>query len=430
MNKFFLIITLTLGFLVILADGISITSGLALALMAFSLITIYLYAKREEMKEKEVISLEKIRNAIMTHSREIILTLDPEGIILSCNKMVEKMTGYKASDLIGKNFTGFIHVKDDEKNLKNFSKKYSKDFKTFSDLLLFAQELPIEEDVIWSFKENKQLYFQASITPLRDAESAFIGFLVEGNEITDRIKLSEKLLESSAATQNAQQAQHRFLVSMSHDLRTPLTAIIGYTEVLRTNSENNLSDKQLAFLQRIDESGQHLLEMINDIMLLEKFETRKEVLKISEVRVGDLLTEIFQDVETLAEKKKISLEIEGLQNCAPISTDEEKLYRILSNLIVNAVKFTPQGSVRVVITQDEQTHQPVKIQVIDTGIGIDLRYHPQIFEPFFQIHREANRGTGNGLGLSICKAYSQLLGYKISFKSELGKGSTFTLDLS
>ena len=218
---------------------------------------------------------------------------------------------------------------------------------------------------------------------------------------------------------------------MSHDLRTPLTAIIGYTDILQHNVEDNLNDKQFTHLKKIEENSLHLLEMIQDIMTLEKLEARKETVQLSEVRVGNLIEQIFHEVEIKAAKKGITLKVEGLEGSEPLHTDEQKLYRILMNLIANGVKFTNEGSVRVVVTQDKQTHQPIRIDVIDTGIGIKPIHQKKIFQPFFQVDRAAEKeDEGTGLGLSICKSYCQLLGYYISFKTEFGKGSTFTLDLT
>ncbi len=409
----------------------SITNWVGFLLMATCLLAIYTYASRSEKEKKDLISLEKLRNEIMSNARGIILTLDPKGCITSFNKMVERISGFPFSEVIGTPFSQFIDAEDDKINLQNFSKKYSKQFDSFSDLLLFAKEHPIEEDVIWTFKKNERRFFQASITPLVCSEGFFTGYLIEANEISERVKLNEKLIEARAEAENANRAKSQFLTSMSHDLRTPLTAIIGYVDILDQNRGENLTEKQLTYIKRIGDNSQYLLEMVQDIMALEKFEARKETIQFSEVRVGNLIEQIFEELEIKATQKGIILKAEGLEGLEPLHTDEQKLYRILMNLIANGVKFTDEGSIRVVITQDKLTHQPIQIDVIDMGIGIDSAYHDQVFQPFFQVNRATKKGDeGTGLGLSICKSYSQLLGYKLSFKSELGKGSTFTLDLS
>ena len=407
----------------------NVSNALVFILMSSSLIAIYSYASREEKKQKQIVFLDKLRKMMMDHSREVILSIDSNGIITSSNKILTELTGYSHLDLIGKPFAKFIDPKDDETNLNKFSKKYSKQFLTFAELLLYAKDQPIEGDVVWTFKPGQQRHFQSSITPLIDTDGNFTGYLLEGNDISEKIKLQEKLIKTSAETENANRAKDQFLTSLSHDLRTPLTAILGCTEILEQNIENNLNEKQFKLLKWIKENGQHLLAMVADILTLEKFIARKEIVNVSTVNIDQLIEQIFHEVEISAAQKGIVLKLEGAEGAEPIQTDVEKLFRLLTNLIANAVKFTSHGSVRVVIKQAEHTHLPVSISVIDTGIGIDSTYFDQIFKPFFQINR-TTRNEGNGLGLSICLAYAQLLGYKLSFQSTFGKGSTFTLDLS
>jgi len=407
----------------------NVSNALVFVLMSSSLIAIYFYADREEKKQKQVLFLDKLRKMIMEHSRGIILTLDPRGSITTCNKNLIELTGYSDTDLIGKSFSKFIDPHDDEINLKKFSDKYSKQFSSFGEVLLHAKEQPIEGDVVWAFKPGQQRHFQASITSLIDPDGNFTGYLLEGNDISERIKLQEKLIKTNAEAENANRAKDQFLTSLSHDLRTPLTAIIGCTEILKETGENNLTEKQFQLLKWIQDNGQHLLTMVADIMSLEKFLARKEVVNVSAVNVSQLIEQIFHEFDAVANRKGLILIMEGAEGAESIQTDGDKIYRILSNLISNAVKFTPQGSVRVVVTQDTQTHQPVRVDVIDTGIGINPAHFDQIFQPFFQINR-TSQNEGSGFGLSICLAYAQLLGYKLSFHSVLGQGSTFTLDLS
>lgn len=372
----------------------NVGSGIAFLLTGFYLISIYTYATRSEKEKKVLFSLEKLRNAIMENSREVILTLDTKGMFTSCNKLVERITGFPPSKIIGTSLLRFIRPEDDEFNLKNFSKKYSRHFGSFAELLLFAKDQPVEEDIIWTLQNNERAYFQASIAPLIDADGTFTGYLVEGNEITERVKLNEKLIEARAEAENANRSKSQFLASMSHDLRTPLNAIIGYTDILQNNVENNLSKKQFIYLKRVEENTQHLLEMIQDLMTLEKIESRKETIQFSEVRVGNLIEQIFQEVELRAAKKGITLKAEGLEGSEPLHTDEQKLYRILANLITNAVKFTEKGSVRVVVTQDKQTHQPIRIDVVDTGIGIDTIHQKDLPTFFSGRSNVQKRGRG------------------------------------
>jgi len=223
-----------------------------------------------------------------------------------------------------------------------------------------------------------------------------------------------------------------FLANMSHELRTPLNSIIGFSDVLK--GIDLLNERQKRYVDNIGASGRVLLHMINDILDLAKMESGKMELKLSEFRIGPIVHAQCDMVRSLSEEKNIDLEVEIQPDLPPLYQDQGKVQQILTNLLSNAIKFTPEGGRITVLVQREEPGTLV-LTVRDTGVGIAEEDRGVIFEKF----RQGSTGlgddnltreySGTGLGLSIVKELCRLLGGEVSFESELGKGSEFTIRL-
>ncbi|MCX7393312.1 MAG: HAMP domain-containing sensor histidine kinase [Planctomycetales bacterium] len=228
--------------------------------------------------------------------------------------------------------------------------------------------------------------------------------------------------------------KNEFLATMSHELRTPLNSILGFSDVLLSNGPT-FDDKQRRYLGHIQSSGRTLLNLINDVLDLAKIESGKMELHPVEFSLYEVIERTVGAMAALAEKKNIDLHWQSDSGLPLLFQDLGKLQQILSNLLSNALKFTPEGGrvvVRVVLTDPER----VSLIVEDTGIGIPLIDQERIFEKFRQgAPLSGQRGAltreyeGTGLGLSITKELSKLLGGEIRLHSEFGKGSVFTVGL-
>ncbi len=223
-----------------------------------------------------------------------------------------------------------------------------------------------------------------------------------------------------------------FLANMSHELRTPLNSIIGFSEVLQGISA--LNDKQKRYANNIQKSGRVLLEMINDILDLAKMEAGKMEVRPTEFRIDTLVQAQCDMIRSLAEDKNIDLVVNVNKSLPAVYQDQAKIQQILTNLLSNAIKFTPEGG-RIEVTADHDNSGRLVLTVADTGVGIAEEDRDIIFEKFRQsssilgedgLTREY---SGTGLGLSILKELCKLLRGEISFESELGQGSTFTVVL-
>jgi signal transduction histidine kinase/ActR/RegA family two-component response regulator len=226
------------------------------------------------------------------------------------------------------------------------------------------------------------------------------------------------------------EAKSQFLANMSHKIRTPMTAILGFADVL---SRNVKIPENVEAVQIIKRNGEHLLGLINDILDLSKIEAGKlQVVKL-ECSPWQIVSEVASLMRVQANAKGLKLDVKCTGSIpASIQSDPIRLRQILVNLVGNAIKFTQTGTVQIVIRVDyDQRNDPVlQFEVIDTGIGMSEEQLPRIFQPFTQADDSMQRRFGGtGLGLAICKRLTDLLGGTISVSSNLGKGTTFAMSL-
>lgn len=221
-----------------------------------------------------------------------------------------------------------------------------------------------------------------------------------------------------------------FLANMSHELRTPLTTILGQAEILLDQLYGPISAKQNDALHLIENSGQHLLSLVNDILDLSKIESGKLSTYIEPIVVSDLCEASVHMVSSMASSKQIKINTMLDSSVEIINGDARRLKQVLTNLLSNAVKFTPAGGkIGIEVIGDEE-RQLVTFSVWDTGIGIDEKDLPRLFKPFVQIDDSLNRKhAGTGLGLALVARLAEAHGGKITVESNLGKGSRFTVTL-
>ncbi len=225
-----------------------------------------------------------------------------------------------------------------------------------------------------------------------------------------------------------------FLATMSHELRTPLNSIIGFGEVL--DSIKSLDDKQRRYVQNIQKSGRMLLDMINDILDLAKIESGKMELRLADFRIEGVIQAQCDFFRPQTERKNIDLDIEIEPDLPDMFQDQAKVQQVLSNLLSNGIKFTPEGGRINVRAKRDPEGGELLLTVSDTGVGIAEADQAAIFEKFRQGTAVMAQGdaitreySGTGLGLSIVKELCKLLGGEVSLESELGRGSTFTVHL-
>lgn len=249
-------------------------------------------------------------------------------------------------------------------------------------------------------------------------------------------ELQQAQLEATEARFMAEQAGERasrandakteFLAMMSHELRTPLSAIAGYAEILELGIRGELNDAQRVDVGRIRANQTHLLRIINDILDLSHVESGQLMIDSRPISVGEVISDVEPIVKTLIDEKNLRYRVEASH--VDVFADRDRLTQVLVNLVANAVRFTePNGTVAICASQ---TDDRVRIEVVDTGIGIPEEKREAIFQPFVQVEGGASRrAQGTGLGLAISRRLVEAMGGTLTLRSTLGVGSTFLVDL-
>ncbi len=276
--------------------------------------------------------------------------------------------------------------------------------------------------------ENAQLFAQSQqeITERKRVEAALE---VERAQLARRVEeRTADLRTANAELARAARMKDEFLASVSHELRTPLNAVLGISEALQEGVFGDMNEKQIGSLRSIEESGRHLLALINDILDLSKVEAGKLELEMAPMSVEAVCQASLRMVKQNAHKKRLRINSSYDGNVTTLVADERRVKQVLVNLLSNAVKFTQEGGeIGLEVVGDEEAHA-LLITVWDTGIGIADDHLQQLFRPFVQLDSRLSREfAGTGLGLSLVLRMMELHGGSVAVDSEVGRGSRFTV---
>ncbi len=275
--------------------------------------------------------------------------------------------------------------------------------------------------------DKSEFWAEMSSSPLCDFNGNKVGLMLVSRDITDRKKIEEDLISAKNKAEENDKLKTAFLHNISHEIRIPLNAIVGFSSLL--DNLNLSRDQQKSYIEIINKSSDHLLEIISGILELSNIEAGIVKVNENDLDLNDLIEDLFNQFNLDSERKNIQLERSfGIRDeKVIIKSDKTKIFQILSNLISNSLKFTDSGTIKFGYRVEENN---LHFYVSDTGKGIPENEFQKIFDRFYQVEHTLNRlYEGTGLGLSICKAYVELLGGQIWLSSKVGEGTTFNFTI-
>ncbi len=283
-----------------------------------------------------------------------------------------------------------------------------------------------EENVFLTARLGEHV-FETTFSPLRMKAGEVAGITGFAVDVAGRAERPTDNVDTTAS--DTMKNESEFVTQVSHELRTPLNSIVGFASLLAKNQESHFSDQDLFYLQRIIGNATHLLNVAGEMLNYSTIGAGKLKVTIEEMDLEKLITETTAELRGHPRATHVQIHVTVPKDLRPMETDRQKLKQIIINLLGNALKFTERGSITVRVEADEFL-RPVRIDVIDTGVGIEQEEIESIFRAFERGHQVAGKETeGAGLGLTISQSLAELMGYTIAVQSKRGSGATFSIHL-
>ncbi|MCC9605769.1 CHASE domain-containing protein [Blastopirellula sp. JC732] len=377
----------------------------------------------EQMATHAAEEAERLAKIVRRTNNAVIIT-DVSGKIEWVNDGFTRLSGYSLQESFGKRPSELLYGPNSNPEA----------IERLSDALRLRASTNAE--IVNYAKDGREYVVATEIAPLTDSSGTLTGFMLIESDITEKCAAETRLKslnsELTMAHQEAERAskiKSEFLANMSHEIRTPMTAIIGFSDMLLEEDVPD-AEKRKA-VSTIQRNGNHLLELINDILDLSKVEAGKFDIELRAMDPAETLRDIQELMSDRARSQENELVFERLGKLPQtIRCDSTRLKQALLNLVGNAIKFTKKGVVKVTAQCDFEREQLI-FKVIDSGIGMSPEQLQHVFQPFRQADTSTTRKFGGtGLGLTITKRIAELLGGDITVESELGRGSTFTLGVA
>ena len=379
--------------------------------------------------KKDVTHLKVLRDARVVEARfsnllestpDAIVMVNVTGRVVMVNSQAERMFGRLRADLIGKPVEALLPS-------RYRSAHHGHRGAFFAQPRTRAMGAGLE---LYGLRfDGEEFPVEISLSPIETEEGTMVMSAIR--DVTERKRLEQALRDKNLELERAASVKDHFFASMSHELRTPLNAIIGFTGTLLMKLPGPLNPEQEKQLRIVQTGARHLLSLINDLLDLAKLGANKVDLKVEDVDCLKLIEEVAATLRHEAEAKDLTISVIPPDAPLSIRTDRRALSQIMINLAGNAVKFTDQGSVSIRLDRAGDANAPgVSISVEDTGPGIAPGDQARLFEAFSRGEAAGRREVvGTGLGLHLSRRLAQALGGDIGFRTEMGKGSVFTLDL-
>jgi len=410
----------TTGMIDVYSDELLKLVGIAMLVLAlFSLWTWRLQVKirMRGVSERGLNDRLEFKRAVIDGIPHPISVRNREGQLLICNRCFLAMSGMSREQIQG------TLLMDNHWLSAQDAEALHRDYMEVMD-----QGGQVSFDRILLINGQRRVIHQWA-TPYRDSNGGVQGLISGWIDVTDRERMYHEFERAKEQAEEANRAKSNFLATMSHEIRTPLNAIIGMLEMSLLDTEK---DQNRGFLEVAHDSAKFLLVLIGDILDVAKIESGRLTLMPERAKLRELVESVVRVFEGLARQKGLQLKLElDFEGLADILIDPLRFKQILTNLIGNAIKFTDEGVVRVGVSAERFADERVALQISieDSGIGIADADQAQLMEPFVQVASDKNTRGGTGLGLTICRRLTEMMGGALRIESELGVGTTVHVDL-
>jgi PAS domain S-box-containing protein len=371
---------------------------------------------RKHAEEKLRWTEQSFRLMVESVSDYAIVMLDPEGRIVSWNTGAQRIKGFNADEIVGRHFEIFYPPEDVAEG------------KPQRDLNEAAASGRHEVEG-WRIRKNGTMFCANIVfTAIRDQAGNLRGFAKLTRDLTERNKVEAILTDAKAAAEKANVAKSEFLSSMSHELRSPLNAILGFAQLMESESPAPTAAQGESIIQILN-AGWYLLELINEILDLATIESGKLSMSLEPVAINELLLECKAMIEPLAQRRSVRMSFlrSDAQYC--VHADRTRIKQVLINLLSNAIKYNTVGGTVVVECAVNPETSRVRISVTDTGPGLVPDKLAQLFQPFNRLGQEVSGEEGTGIGLVVSKRLVELMDGVIGVESSVGSGSSFWVEL-
>jgi PAS domain S-box-containing protein len=373
-----------------------------------------------------------VENILSAATEVSIIATDLEGTITLFNRGAERMLGYSAAQMVGRNTPAIIHLASEvNERVGVLSRRYGHPVDGF-EVFVHRARMGEPETRRWTYvrQDGVQIQVLLQVTGMPDANGRLIGFLGIATDITDQLAMENALRAEKEKADAANIAKSQFLANVSHEIRTPMNAVLGMLALLQ---QTGMTPQQRDYAAKAQTAARALLGLLNDVLDFSKISAEKLALDPTRFELEDLLRELAVILAGNLYRPTVELILDIDHRLpAQLIADRLRLQQVLVNLVGNALKFTECGYVRLAMVQREADAGSIllHVEVEDTGIGIDPQHHVRIFEGFSQAEASTTRRFGGtGLGLVISKRLVELMGGELYLDSVPGRGSRFWFDL-
>lgn len=358
---------------------------------------------------------ERLRNRALDAAQSGVVILDatlPEHPVVDSNPAFTRLTGYAREDVLGRN-CGVLQGPDTDPEVVQ---------RLFEAI---AQGRDTNETLLSYRRDGTPFWNNLSLAAVHDASGALTHFVGILNDVTDRVRLEQELRNALAAAESGNASKTLFLAMMSHEMRTPLQSIIGYADMLLEPRFGRLSKQQQEDVQAISQGAYRMVDLIDQLLDVSRMQFGPLPVRHDRVELKPVIDTVLRELAPEVARKGLHVSCDVPAATPPVHGDAGRINQVLSSIVGNAVKFTPEGSIQIAV---QPVDDMVAIQVRDTGIGIAEDRLPHIFEAFRQGHVGLNRPyEGAGVGLTIAERLVHQMHGTLAVQSTPGAGSTFTV---